>query len=236
MTRGHPFDGLSIGFRVSVSLHSAIRATGLLTISLAGLSPAERVHLFWTHNQAAAFDRISRSICSRLFSRRRRTSSSRSVVLNPPSPRPSSRSACLTQRLIAQGVGPNCRDRSLSVRPARCSSTIWCRNSFGYRFANFDLAMADTSNSNCRVCTDPGQVHPVAVLNHSGRSNQEGASCKKVDNVDEKKVNNLLKIGRPLGRWGPLNNCQTFVHQVLQNASTAPPPPPPLPAPRVFPY
>jgi len=76
---------------------------------------------------------------------------------------------------------------------------------------------------------------PVAVLNHSGRSNQEGASCKKVDNVDEKKVNNLLKIGRPLGRWGPLNNCQTFVHQVLQNASTAPPPPP-LPAPRVFPY
>jgi hypothetical protein len=56
-------------------------------------------------------------------------------------------------RLIAHGVGPNCRASSLSVRPARCSSTIWCRNSFGYRFANFDLAMAHTSNTNCRVCT-----------------------------------------------------------------------------------
>ena len=116
---------------------------GALTTPPAGLPPAECLCLLWTHNQAAAFARISRSICSRLFSRRRCASSSRSVVVNPPSPRPSSRSACLTQRLIAHGVGPNCRARSLSVRPARCSSTIWCRNSFGYRLAYFDLTMAD---------------------------------------------------------------------------------------------
>ncbi len=38
-------------------------------------------------NQAAAFERISRSSLSRRFSRRRRLSSSRSAVVRPPSPR-----------------------------------------------------------------------------------------------------------------------------------------------------
>lgn len=37
---------------------------------------------------------------------------------------------------------------------------------------------------------------PVQVVHHSVRSREEGASCKKVDHVDEKKVNDLLKIGR----------------------------------------
>jgi hypothetical protein len=39
-----------------------------------------------------------------------------------------------------------------------CSSTIWCWKAFGYRFPNFDLTMANTSNSHFRVCTKPGQV------------------------------------------------------------------------------
>ena len=47
-------------------------------------------------NQAAAFERISRSSLSWLFSRRRRLSSSRSAVIRPPSPRPVSRFACAT--------------------------------------------------------------------------------------------------------------------------------------------
>jgi hypothetical protein len=46
--------------------------------------------------QAAAFDKISRSSVSRRFSRRRRVSSSRSLVVGPPSPRPSSPAARLT--------------------------------------------------------------------------------------------------------------------------------------------
>jgi RHS repeat-associated protein len=40
--------------------------------------------------------------------------------------------------------------------------------------------------------------NPVQVVNHAGRSKEEGASCKIVENVDEKKVNDLLKIGRPV--------------------------------------
>jgi len=56
---------------------------------------------------------------------------------------------------------------------------------------------------------------PVKVADHSGRSKQEGASCEKVEGVDEKAVNDLLKLDRPLGRWGPTNQCQSFVNDVL---------------------
>jgi hypothetical protein len=42
---------LSIGFKVLVSRHLAIQATGLLTIAPAGLSPAEHASLRWTHNR-----------------------------------------------------------------------------------------------------------------------------------------------------------------------------------------
>ena len=40
---------LSIGFRISVSLHPAILATGLLAFTPTGLSPAEHASLRWTH-------------------------------------------------------------------------------------------------------------------------------------------------------------------------------------------
>src|ERR1022692_288815 len=42
---------LSIGFKVSVSLHFAIQATRLLILASAGIVPAERVRLSWTHNR-----------------------------------------------------------------------------------------------------------------------------------------------------------------------------------------
>jgi hypothetical protein len=67
---------------------------------------------------------------------------------------------------------------------------------------------------------------PVQVTDHSGRSKEAGASCTKVSDVDEKKVNEQLKIGRPLGRWTPTNQCQSFTSQVLRNASTVPLPGP----------
>src|SRR6202011_17431 len=51
-------------------------------------------------NQAAAFERISRSSRSWRFSRRRRQSSSRSAVVRPPLPRPALCSLCPTQFLI----------------------------------------------------------------------------------------------------------------------------------------
>lgn len=73
---------------------------------------------------------------------------------------------------------------------------------------------------------NPGQeyeslfVTKVKITDHSGQSKtREGASCEVVD-ADEDKVNQQLQIGKPLGRFSPTNNCQTFVKQVLQNAKT----------------
>jgi RHS repeat-associated protein len=63
----------------------------------------------------------------------------------------------------------------------------------------------------------------VGVTDHSGRSLQPGASCKKIDNVDENKVNEQLKLGRELGRWGPTNQCQSFAREVLGNAKLSSP-------------
>jgi len=92
-------------------------------------------------NQAAAFERISRSSLSWRFSRRNRLSSARSSVVSPPSPRPASRASCLTHSAMDQGVGPNSLDSSRGLRPARTSSTIFRRNSGAYRFCL--LAIAD---------------------------------------------------------------------------------------------
>jgi len=83
-------------------------------------------------NQAAAFDKISRSIFSCRFSRRSRRNSSRSAVVNPSALRPSSRSAWWTQFRIACADGSNSLASSSGVRPARTSSTICRRNSAGY--------------------------------------------------------------------------------------------------------
>jgi len=65
---------------------------------------------------------------------------------------------------------------------------------------------------------------PVQVTNHKGRSKEAGASCGKVPDVDEKKVNDALQIGRPLGRWGPTNQCQSFAAKTLRDASLIKPP------------
>lgn len=61
---------------------------------------------------------------------------------------------------------------------------------------------------------------PVQVTDHRGRSSEEGSSCEEVQGVNESKVNAQLQIGRPLGRWGPTNQCQSFVQDVLDNART----------------
>ena len=65
---------------------------------------------------------------------------------------------------------------------------------------------------------------PVQVTDHSGRSKQPLASCRKIEDADENKVNDLLKIGRPLGKWGPTNQCQTFARGVISQTTPAPAP------------
>jgi hypothetical protein len=44
-----PKMALSIGFKRSVSLLSCDPSYRVLTLTLVGLPPTERVHLFWTH-------------------------------------------------------------------------------------------------------------------------------------------------------------------------------------------
>jgi hypothetical protein len=44
-----------MGFEVSVSLHPAIVVTGALALTPAGLPPAERASLHWTHKQMGLF-------------------------------------------------------------------------------------------------------------------------------------------------------------------------------------
>lgn len=59
---------------------------------------------------------------------------------------------------------------------------------------------------------------PVEVTNHAGRSLEKSASCRVVHNIDENKVDELLRIGRPLGRWTPFNQCHSFVRDTLESA------------------
>ena len=44
-----------MGFRYLVSLLPAIQATGLLILTLTGLTPAEHTSLSWTHNRTSGF-------------------------------------------------------------------------------------------------------------------------------------------------------------------------------------
>jgi hypothetical protein len=46
---------VSMGFRISVSLYSAIRTSWLLTLAMAELSPAEHTSFHWTHNRTFDF-------------------------------------------------------------------------------------------------------------------------------------------------------------------------------------
>jgi RHS repeat-associated protein len=65
----------------------------------------------------------------------------------------------------------------------------------------------------------PGDL--VQVCDHSGRE-KSNATCEKVLDVNEDKVNELLKTGKPLGRWGPTNQCQAFVREVIEESRTSP--------------
>jgi hypothetical protein len=75
-------------------------------------------------NQAAAFDRMSRSMRSRRFSLRRRRSSSRSGLVGPSILAPPSIPDCLTQPAMVAAQGSNSRARLSTLRPAPASAMI----------------------------------------------------------------------------------------------------------------
>ena len=61
---------------------------------------------------------------------------------------------------------------------------------------------------------------PVEVVDHTGQSTEENSHCDHVENVDESCVNKKITIGRSLGHFGPTNNCQTFVMEVVIECSS----------------
>ena len=104
----------------------------LPAVPRAGCAPRQLLRLV-----QAAFFNISRS-SSRIFTwRRSLRSSSRSLLVNPSSRRPASRSACLTQLRMHWADGSNCRASSSGVRPDRTRRTISARNSGGYGGRDF---------------------------------------------------------------------------------------------------
>jgi hypothetical protein len=57
---------------------------------------------------------------------------------------------------------------------------------------------------------------PTAVNNHSGESNEPGASCELVPDEDEACVNKQLVLGTRHGPFFPgINDCKTFALNVL---------------------
>ena len=81
-------------------------------------------------------------------------------------------------------------------------------NPLDHQWIKTDTAEAGMGGTRGNVPgNDSGDIpgDPVQVTDHTGRSKEKGASCEKVEGVDEKKVNDFLKLGRPLGRWGPTN-------------------------------
>lgn len=59
--------------------------------------------------------------------------------------------------------------------------------------------------------------NPTEITDHSGEGDRPVSHCHKVPGCNENCVNNGLQIGRPTGCWGPTNNCNTFVIDVLKS-------------------
>lgn len=110
--------------------HAAHRARAQGVVGV-GLVPAHKlvdavdVFSLLPANQAVAFARMSRSCCSRLFSRRSRTSSSCSALLKPALPAsglPRSRASCATQLAMLCALGPN----QISARATAIAALCHC--------------------------------------------------------------------------------------------------------------
>ncbi|WP_198263006.1 hypothetical protein [sulfur-oxidizing endosymbiont of Gigantopelta aegis] len=61
---------------------------------------------------------------------------------------------------------------------------------------------------------------PTDITEHRDQSLADNSHCDHVQNVDEQCVNDSLQLGQPTGRFGPWNNCQTTVTDILIRCST----------------
>lgn len=93
-----------------------------------------------------------------------------------------------------------------------------------HQWIRTDTKEAGMGSSNSNDGGNAGNVtgdmpgDPVEITDHSKRD-KEGESCKKINTVDENRVNDLLDIGKNLGKWGRNNHCQSFVNDVLNDAT-----------------
>ena len=120
------------------------------------------------------------------------------------------------------GNNPNYWIDPLGLEVLRCGQPA-----FGWMPVDHEWIKTDTKEAGMGGAegNEPGNESgdypgdPVEVTDHTGRSDQEGAECEVVPNVNEDLVNQQLEIGRDLGTWGVNNHCQSFVDQVLDNAT-----------------
>jgi RHS repeat-associated protein len=92
----------------------------------------------------------------------------------------------------------------------------------GHSWFKTDTAEAGMG-ANCPV---PGQgcsdrpLDRTYAKDHSGQSTKQNASCTPVPDVNEQCVNKAIALGQYLGRWTPVNQCQSFVQTVIERCST----------------
>jgi hypothetical protein len=65
-------------------------------------------------------------------------------------------------------------------------------------------------------------VTDVCVEDHTVDLYHPGVTCEEVPDVDESCVNDQLVVGTPRGQWNAINQCQTFVSDVLQMCQPRP--------------
>ena len=71
-------------------------------------------------------------------------------------------------------------------------------------------------------CADVPYVTEVQVIDHTGQSEQLGATCEKMNNVNEQCVNNGIELGKELGTWHGFNQCQSFAWSLVTSCRTGP--------------
>jgi hypothetical protein len=63
--------------------------------------------------------------------------------------------------------------------------------------------------------TSPCYCTPTKIRDHSGQSRDSATNCVTLLGCSEQCVNDALELGKDMGDWGPNNQCNSFVKDVL---------------------
>jgi RHS repeat-associated protein len=93
-------------------------------------------------------------------------------------------------------------------------------NQFDHQWLKTDRYESGMGPMNGQVPGQEGRsdwpFDPTQTVDHSGQSNAPNARRIRIPfPVDEQCIDRLIAPGRPTGRWTPLNQCQSFVDDVL---------------------